>query len=200
MILIGLLGALLSVVVRYVRSGDIERRQLRWFLFVLAFFPISFLVESVLGDLIVAAVIIALPAAVGIAILRYRLYDIDIIIRRTLVYSVLSLLLAAVYFGSVVLGQALFERMAGGQSPLVIVLSTLIIAALITPLRRRVQRFIDRRFYRSKYDAARTLAEFAQHARDEVSLEALTVEVMRVVQETMQPASASLWLRKDRPG
>lgn len=196
MILTGLLGSLLSVFVRYMRSGDLERRQLRWFLFVLAFFPISFVMGDTLGDVLVAAVIIALPAAVGIAILRYRLYDIDIIIRKTLQYGLLSALLALVYFGSVILLQAAVGP-AMEDSPLLIVFSTLLIAALFGALRVRVQRFIDRRFYRSRYDAAQTLAQFAQHARDEVELEALSAELVRVVEETMQPTVAFLWLRRD---
>jgi hypothetical protein len=139
-------------------------------------------------------VTLALPICLAVAILRYRLFDIDIIIRKTLVYAILSGLLALVYFGSVVLFQSMVGGATNEQSPLVIVVSTLIIAALFSPMRRRVQGFIDRRFYRRKVDAQRALEEFAQTARDEVSLEALTAELSRVVQETMQPEQLSLWL------
>ena len=146
--------------------------------------------------LIAAALI---PLSMGLAILRYRLWDIDIIIRKTLIYGALTGLLALVYFGSVVLLQALFEAITGQRSPVVIVVSTLLIAALFAPLRRRVQSGIDRRFFRQKYNAQRVLAQFAQTARDEVELEAFTAEVIRVARETVQPESASIWLRKDKP-
>ena len=135
------------------------------------------------------------PLSVVIAVLRYRLFDIDIIIRKTLVYAVLSGLLALLYFGMVALLQNIFDSVSGEQSPLVIVISTLFIAALFAPLRQRVQATIDRRFYRKKYDAQQVLAQFAQTARDEVSLEALTAELTRVIQETMQPETTSLWLK-----
>ena len=145
---------------------------------------------TITGNLLLAG----LPLAVGAAILRYRLYDIDIIIRKTLIYSILTAVLTLVYFGSVTLMQSMLTRLTGSESPLVIVVSTLLIAALFNPLRRRVQSFIDRRFFRRKYDAARTLAQFARTARDEVALEALTAEINVVLQNTLQPANISFWV------
>jgi hypothetical protein len=132
----------------------------------------------------------------GVAVLSSRLWDIDVVIRKTLVYSLLTGLLALVYLGSVVLLQAVFGRTAGAQSPLVIVLSTLLIAAISAPLRRRVQALIDRRFYRRKYDAQQVLARFARTARDEVELDELTAELVRVVEETMRPERVAIWLRQ----
>ncbi len=136
-----------------------------------------------------------LPAAIAIPILRYRLYDIDLIIRRTALYGLLSVALALIYFGSVTLLQSVFGVVVGQESPVVIVLSTLLIAALFSPFRRRVQRFIDRRFYRRKYNAQETQARFARAARDEVDLNNLSAELAGVIQKTLQPESLSIWLR-----
>jgi hypothetical protein len=137
----------------------------------------------------------------GVAILRYRLYDIDSLINRTLVYGSLTLLLAAVYFGGVTLTEAIFRTLTGQeeQPQLAIVVSTLVIAALFTPLRRRIQSFIDRRFYRKKYNAAKTLEGFSLKLRDETDLKTLSDDLVGVVSETMQPAHVSLWLRPNTP-
>jgi hypothetical protein len=139
------------------------------------------------------------PIAMGIAILRYRLYEIDLIINRTLVYGALTASLALIYFGGVAMTQVIFRAFtAQEQQPqLAIVVSTLVIAALFNPLRRRIQAFIDRRFYRRKYDAAKTLEAFSAKLRDETDLEALNNELVGVVRETMQPAHVSLWMRSD---
>lgn len=133
----------------------------------------------------------------GIAIFRHHLYNIDLLINRTLVYGSLTAVLALVYVVGVVALQYLFRALTGGESQLAVVASTLVIAALFSPLRRRIQEFIDRRFYRRKYDAAKTLETFSAKLREETNLDALADDVLAVVQETMQPTHASLWLRPD---
>jgi hypothetical protein len=141
------------------------------------------------------------PVAIGFAVLKYRLYDIDIIINRTLVYGSLTATLVGLYFGSVATTQTILRALTGQteQPQIAIVVSTLVIAALFNPLRRRLQTFIDRRFYRRKYDARRTLDAFSARLRDKTDLEELTYELTGVIRETMQPEHVSLWLRTDRP-
>ena len=203
-----------SQVYRYRRvSNAVQRQQTKWvivgllgpILTLAIWFGNFFLFDAgalpIVWQLILLPVMalfnLTLPASIGFAILRYRLWDIDVIIRKTLVYSILTGLLALIYFGGVVLVQQL-TRSITASSDLAIVVSTLVIAALFFPLRRRVQNAIDRRFYRRKYDAQQVLAHFAATARDEVELDKLTAELINVVNETMQPASVSLWLRESR--
>ena len=141
-----------------------------------------------------------LPVAVGIALLKYGLYDIEGLINRTLVYGVLTAILAAAYFNCIVVLQRLFVLLTGQRSTLAVVASILLIAALFNPLRKRMQSFVDRRFYRRKYDAAKTLVAFSVKLRDETDLDALSEDLVDVVRETMQPAHVSLWLRPETVG
>ncbi len=187
-------------------AGGVERQQIKWFVYsagvATLVAPLANVVPTPAGvspallPSLFALAMLGLPAAVGLAILRYRLYDIDLIVNRTLVYGALTATLGLVYFGSVVLLQGLLGAVTGeGRSELVTVLSTLTIAALFSPLRRRLQAFIDRRFYRRKYDAARTLSAFGASVRDNVELDTLSDKLLAVVDDTMRPEHASLWLR-----
>jgi hypothetical protein len=195
-----------SLVLRLRGSVGEEHQQLKWVVYSVALLafavPSTILVIIVVRSLEDVRVFFAvlfplIPIAVGIAILKYRLYDIDLIINRTLVYGSLTATLVTVYFGGVAATEAIFRALAGQehQPQLAIVVSTLVIAALFNPLRRRIQSFIDRRFYRRKYDAAKTLEAFSAKLRDETDLEALSEDLTSVVRETMQPAHVSLWLR-----
>jgi hypothetical protein len=195
---IGLVGAVVAVVVRFRRARGIERQQMKWFLYAAALIP-SFLVleqlPGIIDSVVLGLVVLAQPIAIGVAVLRYRLYDIDVVINRTLVYGSLTASLVLIYLGCVVSLQYVFQSFTGGESQLAVVVSTLAIAALFNPLRRRIQRFIDRRFYRRKYDARKTLEAFGSRLREETDLDALSGHLVGVVRETMQPAHVSLWVR-----
>jgi hypothetical protein len=216
--IVGIAGALvvvgsmvasaISVIVRARHAGRVERQQIKWLAYGGVVAVGTSLVAGAISIWSVTVSIavtnlalLALPVFTGIAIVRYRLYDIDFLINRTLVYGFLTALLAAVYFGGVTATQTAFRALSGQQEQpqLAIVISTLVIAALFNPLRRRIQAFIDRRFYRRKYNARKTLDAFSARLRDETDLEALNAELVSVVRETMQPAHVSLWLRRPNP-
>jgi hypothetical protein len=205
-LIVGILGAAASVALRLWRARGQERQQLKWLVYATSVVVVgglgAVLLPLPLGDvfwLVMLFGFAGMPVAVGVAILRYRLYDIDRIINRTLVYGLLTAMLVGVYFGGVTATQTLFRTISGQEQlpQLIVVASTLVIAALFNPLRRRIQRFIDRSFYRSKYDAAKTLEGFSMKLRDETDLEALSEDLVGVVRETMQPAHVSLWLHPD---
>jgi hypothetical protein len=193
--------ALVSMVLRFQRSRGDERQQLKWFTYAGALVPlmvVADLLPGLVGDLLFATVIALLPVAAGIGILRHRLYDIDRLINRTLVYALLTALLAGVYAGLVLgLSQGVFGL--GSHAPSWLVAgATLAVAALFQPARRRIQGAVDRRFDRRRYDAGRTIEAFSVRLRDHVDLGTLTAELLAVVDRTVQPTTASLWLR--RPG
>jgi hypothetical protein len=203
---ITVVATLIALIVRFYRSRGEERLQLKWFTYATAVgFPTPLILSElapaifqVLGHFLWTLAFLSLPVSAGLAILRYRLYDIDRIINRTLVYGSLTAMLIAVYLGGVAAAQTIFRLLVGQEEPpqLAIVASTLVIAALFNPLRRRVQEFIDRRFYRRKYDAAKTLEAFSARLRDEVDLEELSCDLVSVVRDTVQPEHVSLWLRE----
>ena len=218
-----ILAALFSVILRLRHARGDERQQIKWFLFaavpltvlgsldelnkIVVAFTTDFMFRPVymlysLGLLVpvVYVEVLALllvPVCTYIAILRYNLYDIDVVINRTLVYGSLTATLVALYFGGIVVLQRVFVLLTGQQSTLAVVASTLLIAALFNPLRRRIQSFIDRRFYSRKYDARKTLEAFSAQLREETDLNALSEDLVGVVRETMQPAHVSLWLRPE---
>jgi hypothetical protein len=198
LLLIGVVGAGASVVVRYRRSRGVERQQMKWFVYTAALLllaPVAAPLPDVVDSVLFGVIFIALPTSIGVAVLKYRLYEIDLLINRALVYGPLTATLALVYVGCVVGLQAVFRVLSGQESTLAVVASTLAIAALFNPLRRRVQTFVDRRFYRSKYDAAKTLEAFSAKLRNETDLEALNSELVEGVMETVQPTHLSLWFR-----
>ena len=207
---LGLVAAA-SLFVRLRNAGVVERQQIKWFAYATVVgFSGAILTYSVseavgayqlewVGFVLLIVGVLGVPVSMGIAITRYRLYEIDLIINRTLVYGSLTLMLALLYFGSVTALQYILSLLTGQGNTLAIVASTLAIAALFTPLRRRIQGFIDQRFYRRKYDAARILGAFGSRLRDETDLETITEDLVGVVRETMQPVHISVWLRSEAP-
>src|SRR5215207_2563812 len=208
--LVLVVAAALSVFVRLHRATGIERQQIKWFAYATAAAVMGLVLAEIIpdvievplwferiGNAIFLLLIPAIPISMGIAILRYRLYEIDVIINRTLVYGSLTALLVALYFGGVATTQAILQALTGREElpQLAVVASTLVIAALFNPLRRRVQNLVDRSFYRRKYDAAKTLETFSAKLRDETDLNSLNSDLLSVVRETMQPEHVSLWLR-----
>jgi hypothetical protein len=199
-----------SLFVRLRRTRGVEHQQIKWFAYAAATAASGAILTYTLsttigarwlelaGFVVLTIGVVGVPISMGIAIMRYRLYDIDLVINRTLVYGVLTGLLATVYVGSVVVLQGAFQALTGEKSQLAVVASTLAVAALFTRLRHRIQGFVDRRFYRRKYDARKTLEAFSAKLRDETDLDALNDDLVGVVRETLQPAHVSLWLRPDR--
>ena len=193
-----------SVVFRFRRASGDEREQIKWFAFAASLLATTFLVvvfpilhgsAARMGEDIVTFMFSGLPIAIGIAILKHRLYDIDRIINRALVYGAVSVVLGLSYYALIIVLQLIVSDSGSGQSPVVVAITTLAVATLFRPARARIQELIDRRFNRRKYDAARTIETFSTRLRDEIDLDALTAHLMRVVHETMEPRHASLWLR-----
>jgi hypothetical protein len=198
--------AAVDMVRRFLRSTGDERLQFKWFAYATVGIPalmVAWLVVVAIDpdavrvlELAFTFLLVLVPVAIGIAVLRYRLYDIDLLISRTLVYGLVTVLLGAAYVALVLAGQAVFSSFAGGGD-LAIAVSTLVVAALFLPVRARVQRFVDRRFYRRRYDARRTLDAFGARIREQTELTALRGDLEDVIQDTMQPAHVSVWLRSD---
>ena len=217
-----MVASAVSLVLRFRRSTGVVREQIKWIAFAASFMGLLYLgimgtglifylisapqtpsdlgSQSLLGALLENVTVLSfagVPVAIGFAVLKYRLYEIDILINRTLVYGSLTATLVGVYVGSIIVLQGLVRALTSQESQLAIVASTLAVAALFNPLRRRVQAFVDRRFYRRKYDATKTLEVFSSKLRDETNLDALSDDLTSVVKETMQPAHVSLWLRPE---
>jgi hypothetical protein len=201
--LIGLaaLASIASLAFRFRRSHGVERQQMKWVWAGGAVLAVTFVISALIEDSartlaesIQFVGFVALPASIAVAILRYRLYDIAVVVNRTLVYGSLTAALAAVYLGSVLLLQFVLDPVTE-QSSLAVAVSTLAVAGLFRPVRARIQGIVDKRFYRRKYDAARTLESFSARLRDELDLDSLASELRRVLEETMQPTHVSLWLR-----
>jgi hypothetical protein len=207
LLVIAIVGSVTSLILRFRRAHGEQRQQMKWLAFAGAVAGTFVIVFTVLYDVVGEDVanaaimlgVLSLPLAAGVAILRYRLYDIDVVINRTLVYGALTATLAAAYLGCVLLLQLLLGGITGDSS-LAVAVSTLAVAALFRPARARIQDVVDRRFYRRKYDAAQTLERFGSQLRDEVDLGALRAELRSVVVETMQPAHVSVWLRPPAAG
>lgn len=200
LVFLGFAAAVVSLFVRRWRADRVERQQIKWFAYAAAMFVLAILSYALpwperISEFLEVSAAVFIPIAISIAMLRYRLYDIDRLVNRTLVYGVLTATLVAVYVGGVAGLQYLLRAFPGQESQLAVVASTLAIAALFGPLRRRIQDFIDRRFYRRKYDAAKTLEAFGARLRDETDLERLGEDLVTVVRETMQPEHVTLWLR-----
>ena len=196
-------AAFLSLILRFYRSRGEERLQLKWFAYASTFGFLAILLggeTQFSGALVWTIGLLSLPISAGIAVLKYRLYEIDLLINRTLVYGSLTAALALVYVGGVVSLQYAFRVLTGSESQLAVVASTLAIAALFVPLRHRLQGVVDRLFYRRKYDAAKTLEAHAAALRDETDLDRLGGDLVSVAMETVQPEHASLWLREPGPG
>jgi hypothetical protein len=212
---LAVLGCLASVVVRFRRARGVERQQMKWFVSAAAVSTVGLMVNMAgnvlgmiepgpsgaaitianIGGVLISLGFVLLPISVGVAILRYRLYDIDVLINRTLVYGPLSAALAATYFAVVVVLGAALRPLTDG-SEVAVALSTLLVLALFAPLRRRIQAAVDRRFFRSRYDAAHTLDAFGARLRDEVDLDSVRADLLDVVRDTVRPAHASVWLRE----
>jgi hypothetical protein len=192
-----------SLVLRFRRSRGEERQQLKWFTYASALLPLAVVSDSLpapVGDLVTAISIVFLPVATGIAILRHRLYDIDRLINRTLVYGLLTALLAGVYAGTVLVLEQLFGGVGRDPPSWAVAATTLVVAALFQPARRRIQQVVDRRFNRRKYNAAQTIQAFSIRLRDQVDLDTLSSELLAVADQTMEPTRVSLWLRPSAHG
>jgi hypothetical protein len=204
-----MVASAVSLIVRHRRARGEQRQQIKWLAYwgavavgIVCAGVVIIPYSVSLSILVMSLSLLGLPLFTGIAIVRHRLYDIDVLINRTLVYGSLTATLALVYFGAVTATQAILQTSTGQERlpQLVIVASTLVIAALFNPIRRRIQSFIDRRFYRRKYDARKTLESFSTKLRNETQLDTLSGDLVGVVRETMQPAHASLWLKKAGEG